>query len=365
MIRPNKAVSSLEKYVPASPEEGLFYTKEDYLKLDSNEATIRPSPLVFHRIQEFLFSGHINWYPDIEARELKTKLTRYTGRCFDEIQVFNGSDSALDCICRTYVDETDVVLAASPTYDKFRVFAESLGTKIEFIHSQDPFKSDIQNLIGRVTEKTKLIYLCNPNNPTGSEYGKHDIATLLEKLERGILIVDEAYYEYSGKTMADLIKKFDNLIITRSFSKAFGLASLRCGYILSDAENVSHINKIRDEKSVNAVALIAAAASLDDLDYMRKYVKEVNHAKKWLVKNLRLLGYQVISTPANFILLKVKEPRVFIRELSEDKILIRDRSQMSQLENHVRITVGHMEQCKKLIKTVREKHKASHDVIQN
>ncbi|MBN1222144.1 MAG: histidinol-phosphate transaminase [Candidatus Aminicenantes bacterium] len=365
MIRPNKAVLKLKKYVPALQDFAFFPNNGDYLKLDSNEATIKPSPLVFQRIQEFLASGHLNWYPDIKAKELRHKLTDYTGRNFDEIQVFNGSDSALDYICRTFLEKDDRVLVASPTYDKFRIFVESTGSNIEFVYSGNPFVHSIQNLIERITNKTKLVYICNPNNPTGMEYSENDVRRLLEKCKHGILVVDEAYYEFSKITMSGLIDEFSNIIVTRSFSKAFGLAALRCGYILSDAQIVNLINKIRDEKNVNAVAQIAAVASLDDLIYTENYVKEVNLAKKWLFRELNVLGYKVIITSANYILVKVEDPDIFINELRKDKILVRDRSYFSQLENYVRITVGSRIQCEKLIKSIKNNGRISRNAIQS
>jgi histidinol-phosphate aminotransferase len=358
-MQANIAIRELKEYVPAPQNNVLFSKNDNYLKLDSNETTIKPSPLVFQRIQEFLFNGHLNWYPDANATQLREKIASYTHRSLAEVQVFNGSDSALDYICRTYVDKDDEVLVSSPTYDNFRIFAQSLGAQVEFVFADSPFDSNARKLIDRISQKTKLIYICNPDNPTGRVYREKDIIAVLEKLEKGILIIDEAYYEFSKITMAGLLSHFENLIITRSFSKAFGLAALRCGYILASESCLSPINKIRNTKDVNSVAQIAAAAALDDIDYMEKYVAEVNTSKEWLIEKLSSLGITVFASSANFVLIKVKSPTVFVSELKKDRILLRDRSQIPQLEQFVRITVGNLDRSKKFVSALEKNDKIS------
>jgi len=358
-IQAKDAIRNLKEYIPAPQNNVLFSKNEDYLKLDSNETTIKPSPLVFQRIQEFLSNGHLNWYPDANATHLRQRIAAYSKRALAEIQVFNGSDSALDYICRTFVDKDDEVLIASPTYDNFRIFAQSLGAKVEFVFAKSPFDSNARELIERISQKTRLIYMCNPDNPTGRTYVEEEILGILEKLKNGVLIIDEAYYEFSKITMAKLLSKFENLIITRSFSKAFGLAALRCGYILASESLLSSINKIRNTKEVNSVAQIAAAAALEDVDYMEKYVEEVNTSKEWLSEKFRSLGVTVFASPANFILIRVKNPPIFISELKKNRILLRDRSQIPQLEHFVRITVGNLDRSKKLVRTLEENDKIS------
>jgi histidinol-phosphate aminotransferase len=358
-IQAKDAIRRLKEYIPAPQNSVLFSKNEDYLKLDSNETTGKPSPLVFQRIQEFLLTGHVNWYPDANATHLREKIAAYTHRSLAEIQVFNGSDSALDYICRTFVDKDDEVLIASPTYDNFRIFAQSLGARVEFVFAQSPFDSISQNLIEKISRITKLVYICNPDNPTGRTCNEEDIIRILEELNNGILIIDEAYYEFSKITMANLLSRFENLIITRSFSKAFGLAALRCGYILAREALLSPINKIRNTKEVNSVAQIAAAAALDDIDYMEKYVEDVNASKEWLIEKLRSLGFTIFTSSANFILIKVKNPTEFVSELKKHCVLLRDRSQLPQLEHFVRVTVGSLDQSKKLVKALEKNGKIS------
>jgi histidinol-phosphate aminotransferase len=350
MTGPKRTILNLRPYISSSSDMYSSTKNEDALKLDSNESTINPSPLVFQRIRDYLSTARLNWYPEGKASLLRERLSAYTRRPPAEIQVFNGSDSALDYICRTYVDESDEVLVDAPTYDMFRLFVEAIGAQIKFTNSSNPIEPNIQNLTNRITKKTKLIYVCNPNNPTGRMYTENDIAKLCENLDKGILIVDEAYYEYTKLTMSGLLDKYQNLIITRSFSKAFGLAALRCGFILADETHINHINKIRNEKDVNSIAQIAAVAALDDLDYMENYVKDVLEARRWLAQKLKSLGYEILSAAANFILIRVEKPEVFMSALRHAKVFVRDRGYLPQLKNCVRITVGNKTQCQKLAK---------------
>ncbi|MFC2164543.1 histidinol-phosphate transaminase [Acidobacteriota bacterium] len=358
-IQAKNAIRNLKEYTPAPQNNVLSSTNDNYIKLDSNETTMKPSPLVFQRIQEFLTNGHLNWYPDANATHLRTKIAAYTNRSLAEIQVFNGSDSALDHICRTFVDKDDEVLIASPTYDNFRIFVQSLGANVEFVFAKNPFESNAPKLIERISQKTKLIYICNPDNPTGRVTNEREVVEILEELKSGILVIDEAYYEFSKITMAKLLSNFENLIITRSFSKAFGLAALRCGYILSSESTLAPINKIRNAKEVNSVAQIAAAAALDDIDYMEKYVEDVNTSREWLIEKFRSLGVTTFSSSANFILIEVKNPALFVSELKKHRILLRDRSQIPQLEHFVRITVGNLDQSKKLGRAIEDNDKIS------
>ena len=354
-VKPREAVFRMSPYVPSSSFRFMGRGDGRFLKMDANEADIRPSPVVYEEIKEFLESGHLNWYPDFEATELRRKISDYAHRSPEEIRVFNGSDSALDHICRTFVARDDHVVISSPTYDHFRVFAEALGARAEFVFGDSPFDSNTGELFRAVTPATKLVYLCNPDNPTGRTYDEATVRRLLDALENGILVVDEAYFEFAKLTMAGLLDSYPHLIVSRTFSKAFGLAGLRCGYILADEACVRLIDRIRNGKDVNALAQVAAVAALKDTDHMERYVQEVAAAKQWLAERLRLLGFDVVMTPANFVLLRVPDPRTFARKLEDRGVFIRDRSDVPQLDRCVRITVGSLEHCRRLFKIL-EKH---------
>lgn len=348
-IAPRLAVSTLQAYHGVTATARLLPRAGHDLRLDWNESTVPPSPLVFERLAAVLGSGQLNWYPDPTATALRRRLARYAGRPVSQVVVFNGSDSALDCVARTFVGESDEVLICAPCYDNFRVFVEALGARVQQVLGPDPFRPDTAGLLARIGAATRLIYLCNPNNPTGRLYRPPQIEQVLRALNGGLLIVDEAYFEFSGVTAAGLLDRYDHLVVTRSFSKAFGLAGLRCGYVLTSARVARLLNRVRNGKEVNLLAQVASAAALDDLPHVRAYVREVRRARAWLVRTLRDRGYDVIATPANFVLLRVDDPPRLVARLEALGVRVRDRSQMPQLERCVRVTVGTLDDCRRFV----------------
>jgi histidinol-phosphate aminotransferase len=348
-VAPTGLVAGLQAYRAVSSRSRFFDSANGALKLDWNEATTPPSPRVFEALSAFLATGRLNWYPDPEANELRRRLSKYTGRPPSGIQVFNGSDSALDYLVRTFVGAGDHVVICSPCYDNFRVSAESAGAEVERVYSRSPFAASVRDLAGRLRPSTRLVYISNPNNPTGRMYSLADLEAILTRLPNGILVVDEAYYEFAGRTAAPLLDRYEPLVVARSFSKAFGLAGIRCGYLLASPRVLRHVNKIRNGKDVNALAQVAAAAALEDLAHMRAYVAEVRRGRAWLARALRSLGHQVVTSPANFVLLRAADPACLIDHLQSKGIYVRDRSYLPQLESYVRITVGTLEQCRRVV----------------
>lgn len=346
---PGRTVVGLKAYRAVTSRSRFFQSANGALKLDWNEATSPPSPRVLETLAGFLATGRLNWYPDPHATELRWRLSKYTGRPPSGVQVFNGSDSALDYLARTFVGAGDHVLICSPCYDNFRVSVESVGADVERVYSRSPFAASVRQLTSRIRPDTRLVYISNPNNPTGRMYSLADLEMVLRRLGEGLLVVDEAYFEFSGRTAVALLDRYEHLVISRSFSKAFGLAGLRCGYLLASPRVLRHVNKIRNGKDVNALAQVAAVSALQDLDHVKGYVAEIRRARAWLVRALRARGRHVVSSPANFILLRAADPARLVAALKARDIYIRDRSYLPQLEAYVRITVGTREQCERVV----------------
>ncbi|MBM4320583.1 MAG: histidinol-phosphate aminotransferase family protein, partial [Deltaproteobacteria bacterium] len=236
-VRPYEAVSSLDQILSRPGQQPL--------KLDWNESTIPPSPRVIERILAFLQnSHHLNWYPDLNARKLVTALAGYTGRSEEQILVTNGSDDALDLICKTYLDAGERVLLPYPTYTHFLVHAGARGVYFDPVTYDDPFCGQPERLINALTGRTKLVYLVNPNNPTGVLFHPEEIAHLLQQAPRTLFVVDEAYYEFCGVTAAQMVDHFPNLVVTRTFSKSFGIAGLRVGYVLAHREVIQELRRL-------------------------------------------------------------------------------------------------------------------------
>ena len=337
----------------AQSESSDATTTPDVLKLDANEATIPPSPRVQARLRAFVDNGGAASYPDSDALALRRRLAGYTSRDEAEVLVFNGCDAAIDGAVRTLTAPGERVCMAAPTYDRFRRCAEAGGATITLAYGRDPFTADVTSLLESIGDDTRLVYLSNPDNPTGRAFRDDDLAAVLTRLVRGVLIVDETYFEFAGRTVIALIDRFDNLLVMRSFSKAFGLAGLRCGYTVSDRRLAERLRRWWSGRDVNAAVQEAAIAALDDREYMQAYVEEVTAARAWFVDGLRAMGHTVVSTSANFILMRVAEPARFVERMRDARIEIRDRSQLPQLDGFVRITVGTLSQCERVLETIR------------
>jgi histidinol-phosphate aminotransferase len=189
---------------------------------------------VIERIQAFLGNTHhLNWYPDQRAAELTEKLAGYTGQPLDRILVTSGSDAALDILCQTFLDADDEVVVPSPTYTHFLTYAEARGAHVHQIFGANPFELDLQSVLDALNYRTKMVYLVSPNNPTGVVWPASVVARIARQVPQALVIVDEAYFEFCGKTAVELVERYSNVVVTRTFSKSFGIAGLRVGYMLA------------------------------------------------------------------------------------------------------------------------------------
>jgi histidinol-phosphate aminotransferase len=322
------------------------------LKLDANESTIAPSPLVRERVDALLASGAAAAYPDPDAALLRGRLAEYASRPVEQVLPYNGCDVAIDSAVRVFASRGDRVTACAPCYDRFRACAQNAGLAVTHALSDDPYRTNVGRLLDAIDGTTRLVYISNPNNPTGRVYTLDEVAVILTRLSGGVLLLDETYFEFAGMTVASLIDRFDNLIVLRSFSKAFGLAGARCGYTLGADRVTQALRRIWTGRDVNAMAQVAAVAALDDLPYMQRYVDEVTDARSWLVDALVSLGFEARGTPANFVLLRVTQPAQFLARLRAEGIVIRDRSELPQLAGMVRVSVGTFEQCRRVVDTI-------------
>jgi histidinol-phosphate aminotransferase len=348
----SKFVAQLEEYRITSQDCWKLPDGTEIIKADWNESGAVASPHITKKLAEFIAGKPLHWYPDVEATQLRTALSAYANLPFDHIQVFNGSDAALEYLARAFIDPNDEVIIRIPTYDNFRVYVESCGAKIVEVIGKSAFTMEWKPILNAVTAKTKLIYLVNPDNPTGVTYSHSQIKELLNKAKHALVIIDEAYFEFYGETAASLIEKYPNLVVSRSFSKAWALAGVRCGYFLAHPEVLGVINKIRVGKNVNSLAQIAALAALEDQKYMEAYVAEVRQAKTWLVKKMAEIGVDVIDTPANFVIIQTDRPTELASHLKNNRIYVRDRSYFPQLERSVRVTIGTQEQAEILARVI-------------
>ncbi len=348
-VRVANSILDISPKIKPSRDYRSFGDIGNNLRLDANECTQLPSPKAIKAIFSLLQKGELNQYPEDDAEGMRHKLAAYTSLPAEYIDCFAGSDVAFDFIARTYLEPGTEALINSPADNNVVISAESTGAETIIATHNDPFDHNIENLINLIGPRTRILHIGNPNNFTGTMFSEAEIVFLLAYAENTMIVVDEGYCEFNGRTVADLVKRFSNLIVIRSLSKAFGLASLRSSYILSDPDNIEFINRIKIGRSLSSIARAATIHALDDIDHMTKYVSEINESKRLLSQNLPELGYDFRMTHGNFFLLKVADPPKMVKLLAEDGIFVKDCSEITQLENYVRITIGIKEQTDRLL----------------
>jgi histidinol-phosphate aminotransferase len=357
LIRPTvrHTLVDLEPYHPVSSMDDIRLLElEEPLKLDWNESTVPPSPRVVERIQEFLGNHHhLNWYPDLFSRRLTGRLAAFNRLSEDQLIVTNGSDDALELVCKTYLDEGEEVLVPRPTYAHFLVFAREQGGKVVSVQSRSPFQKNLDDLLAGLTPATKVIYLVSPNNPTGVTFEEEEVEEIARRAPQAIVIVDEAYHEFYGRTCAGLVTRLPNVVVTRTFSKAYGLAGLRVGYAMASRDVIRNFKKIHNPKGVNVIAQLAAETALEDQAHVERFVADVTEGKRILGAAFDALGVEYHLTPANFVNVRVDRPQAFCDALARRHVWVRNRETLPGMSGFVRITVGTPGQMQELLGHVR------------
>ncbi len=347
-IRIANAVLDLDSY-KESRHGNIDTESNQRLRLNRNESTIEPSPRAVLSIKDFLDNRPLNWYPDSDAGDLKQKISEYTRMPVENISCLPGVNSALDYISRTFLEPGTEMLACGPVFYDETLAARIAGARVVEAAQGDPFSPGIEPVINNITKRTRILYIGNPSGITGSFFTEAELVFLLAYAENTMVVINESYFEFSGFSAVELVEKFPNLIIVRSFSHAFGLAALKAAYIISDPENIAHINRLRSEVEVDAVSQIAAGAVMENSEYMLEYVKSVDQSKKILSSNLPEIGYGFYITPANFFLLRVSNPAIARHFLEDNGVLVRDFSGIEQLNDFLRISIGTPEQTDMLL----------------
>lgn len=349
---PYQAVQPLEVLA-----ERLGIPMEQVIKLDANESPYGCSPRVMQALGKVDYH-HI--YPDPQHHELRAMLEEYTGMGREYIAVGSGSDELIDLILRITLDSGDKVINFPPTFAPYATRTKICNGEIVDIPRGPDFRVDVEKAKSAIDEHTKVILICNPNNPTGNTVPVHDITELLNT---GIfVVVDEAYYEFSGETVAHLVPSHPNLIVLRSFSKWAGLAGLRIGYGIFDPEVREIIYKAKPPYNASSAAQMAAIESLRDLDNMKRRIEAITSERERLSGKLQQQGMLApYPSRANFILCKAMngEAGQIKNALEQDGIFIRHFA-TPMLNNMVRIIVGKPEHTDTLIKSLNKlSHKQS------
>jgi histidinol-phosphate aminotransferase len=322
------------------------------LRLDFNENTVGCSPRVIEAIRQGVGAEGLSVYP--EYGDAKAAIAQYFRVAPEEFVFTNGTDEAIQVFINTYVDDRQEVVTLKPSYAMYRFYAEVAGAKVtEVPYPLPEMEFPLDAVLNAITPETRAVLLANPNNPTGTALSLEGIARILRKARKAAVLIDEAYYEFSGITALPEIERAPNLFVCRTFSKVFGMAAMRLGCLFSHAANIQYLHKAQSPYSVNMLAVMAARAAVEDTEYVQNYVVEALAARELLAIGLEQLGIHYVPSSANFVLGRFGARAIEVRDALRAKgILVRDRSY--EAPGCVRITVGTREQTRQLLAALQE-----------
>jgi histidinol-phosphate aminotransferase len=331
-LEPRGAVRAMAPYSP--PSGG----REGKLRLDFNENTVGCSPKVIALLREKLTAPQLSMYP--EYADSLRELAAFFGVASEEFTLTNGTDEAIQLLVNTFVDDGGDVVTLKPSYAMYRFYAEVAGASIREVEfHRETLGFPLEELLAALRPETKAVLIANPNNPTGTGVGLDAIRAILEAAPRAAVLIDEAYFEFCGVTALPWIRDHANLFVSRTFSKVYGMAAMRCGCLFSGAENIHWVRKAQSPYSVNTLAVLAARTAVQDREYVEHYVAEILEARRQACAGLDRLGIRYFPSQANFVLFYAGESAIPIRDaLRERGVLVRDRSY--EIPGCVRVTIG-------------------------
>ena len=345
MLKAREAVRTLKEYhPPLGNREGL--------RLDFNENTAGCSPRVLQTLRK-LDGEALARYPVREPAE--RAVAAAFGVSPEELLLTNGTDEAIHLICETYLAPGDEALVIVPTFAMYEIYAAATGARVVSIPAGRDFAFPTADVLAAMTLRTRFIAVANPNNPTGAFAPLFDLAQIAKSAPDTALLVDEAYFEFCGETMASQWRGLPNLFVSRTFSKAYGMAGLRIGALMGNADQMRLLRRASSPYNLNSVALACLPEALADQDFISNYVDQTLAGRRALEAELETWGIRHWPSRANFVLIYLGERcKGFISSMRDRGILVRDRSSDYGCKDCVRITVGIREHNQRLITSLRE-----------
>jgi len=341
-ISVRRAVERMRPYHP--PLEG----RTNKLRLDFNENPIGCSPAVRRALAK-LSAASISAYPEQET--VRRKAARYFGVRPEELLLTNGTDEALSLVVNTFVESGDRVLFVEPTYAMYRFYSELAGARVIAPRYDAEMRFPWNDVLAELRKSPRVFFLPNPNSPTGNLLSQGELQRILKAARRTMVVIDEAYFEFSGVTVISWIRRHKNLIVTRTFSKTAGMAGLRLGCIFANPELAATMRKAQSPYPVNVAALAAAEAAMRDRGFLARTVREVRRGRRTLEHGLARLGVKSFPSAGNFLLVHFgARSKQIVAALERKGILIRDRSSDFGGEGYVRITLGTLAQTGRLLR---------------
>lgn len=340
-----KAVLGLAPY--NAPKEG----RAEKLRLDFNENTVGCSPAVLRALSRMTAEA-MAMYPEYQATT--KRLARFFGVRPAEMHLTNGIDDALHLIADTFLEDGDSVVVIEPTFDMYRFFAELAGARVVSLRYDEEMRFPLDAVIRALAQPPKrcprVLYISNPNNPTGTLVKHQELRAILRAATRTLVLVDEAYFDFSGLTILPWIRRYSNLLVARTFSKSAGLAALRVGCLFGKQEILAGMRRACTPYPVSSAALVAAEAAVRDPRFLRNYTREVLQSRAILERGLVRLGARIYPSSANFVLADFGSvaPRL-VRALERKGILVRGRRDFPR-QGFIRISAGTREDTRKVLR---------------
>lgn len=361
MIRIPKNIAGLVTYQPGKRAEIL--SKNRHLtaiaKLSSNENTFGPSPMAVANMEGALAGP--NWYPDPAAIELRTKIALINGTEIENVVVGNGSEGLLSNICRAFFEKDDELLTSKDTFVAIYIMAQACGIPCRTIPMKAGYRYDLDRILDSVNDKTRVVYLANPNNPTGTMFDKGEFNRFMSQIPSDILVVlDAAYHEYASALSLSYpesnYKEFPNILLLRTFSKAYGLAGMRLGYGIGDKPVIDALLKIKLTFEPSVMAQAAGIGALDDHEFLASSVENNRHGLEYFYRAFSELGLTYFRSFSNFLMIEFQsedEARRVDRGLLDRGVIVRPLKSFG-LPRCIRITVGQPHENEMCVDALRE-----------
>jgi histidinol-phosphate aminotransferase len=342
---PRARVQAMKEYHPP-------LGNRDALRLDFNENTLACSPKVLEALAR-ISAGSLTRYPERESVE--AIVAAHLGLAPAQVALTNGVDEAIHVLFETFLDAGDELLLPVPTYTMYEVYASVTDARIVTVQAADDLQFPYERLLAAITPRTKIIAVANPNSPSGTIAMRDQLIEIANRAPHALLLVDEAYFHFHGETVKDLIGVLPNLVIARTFSKAYGLAGLRLGVLAGPVESMRWIRRVLSPYSVNSLALACLPAALEDVAYLNWYVGEVLAAREEFESALDSAGVRRWPSRANFILIHIgPQHQEFVQLMRAAGVLVRDRSSDPGCNGRVRITIGTREQMRHAVDSLHQ-----------
>lgn len=332
---PRARVRAMKEYHPP-------LGSRDTLRLDFNENTLACSPKVREALGR-ISTGDLTRYPEREPVE--AMVAAYLGLDPQQVALTNGVDEAIHVLFETFLDAGDELLLPVPTYTMYEVYASATDARVVAVQAAADMQFPFERLLEAITPRTRIIAIANPNSPSGSTATREQLLEIAHSAPHAVVLVDEAYFHFHGETVMDQIGSIPNLVVARTFSKAYGLAGLRLGLLAGSSSLLRWVHCVLSPYSVNSLALACLPAALEDAAYLDWYVGEVLQARKEFEAALDAVNLRHWPSRANFVLVDVGERhREFTKRMHDAGVLVRDRSSDPGCDGCVRITIGTREQ---------------------